>query len=116
MAGRAVESPYPPHLVVLDAATGSVLQEKAFTQPIAAVASDDVRPFLYVVLEDATRGLSLLVLDKANLEVVATMRPSAPTTAETGCCYRAVIAPSRTSNTVHVFWWRYSWEFALPAP
>jgi hypothetical protein len=114
MGGRGMVSPYPPHLVVLDAGTGALLGEKAFTQPIAAVASDDLRPYLYVVLEDNVHGLALQVLDKATLEVVATMRPSAVTTAETGCCYRAVIAPSRVTSTVHVFWWRYSWEFAIP--
>lgn len=116
MGGRGMVSPYSPRLVVLDAGTGGVLQARDFAQTIASVAWDDLRPYSYVVLEDRERGLSLQVLDKSTLEVVATMRPPGAAEAATDCCYRAVIAPSRLTNTVHVFWWRYSWTFTLPAP
>jgi hypothetical protein len=100
--------------MLINPTDGSVLAEKTFEQSIAAVAWDDVRPIVYVALEDGERGPTLLVLDRTTLAEVARMRPPGVVEFAASCCYRAVIAPSRTTDTVHLFWFRWSWEFTLP--
>jgi hypothetical protein len=114
LGGRSLASPFTPRLMLINPTDGSVLAEKTFEQSIAAVAWDDVRPIVYVALEDGERGPTLLVLDRTTLAEVARMRPPGVVEFAASCCYRAVIAPSRTTDTVHLFWFRWSWEFTLP--
>ena len=114
LGGRSIASPYTPRVMLLDPTDGRVIAEKTFELSIAAVAWDDERPFVYVALEDKGRGPILLVLNNTTLAEVARMRPPGIIESSGSCCYRAVIAPSRTTDTVHLFWFRWSWEFTLP--
>lgn len=114
LGGRHVEDRNIPRLVVLDAATGAILADTTFGYTIGAVAWDEERPYIYVLLEDPGSGPILGVFDKTTLAPVALMRPPGVVESASSCCYRAVIAPSRVSDTVHLFWFRWSWRFTLP--
>lgn len=113
LGGRAGTTARPPRVLLLDAATGTVLADTLLDREIFAVAFDPDRPLLYVGVVEPGVGPVVLVLDRATFALRGEMRAPGPVESASSCCYRGVIALNRDPAAMHVFWFRWSWRFAL---
>lgn len=104
-------------LVVVHAATGSVIMDTVVASPVYAVAFDPVRPLFYAVT--STSGQATVdVFDRTTWKLVGLMQAPASTPS---CCGPNAVAAVDRNNNLFVYWsdvttgHAYAWRFSLPS-
>ena len=101
--GRTGRPEGPGRILLLNAATGTVIRDTTVDRRVFAVAIDPVRPLLFVGLIAADDRPVVLVLDRNSFKTLGEL--AVPTTAPS-CflgCYKGVIALSN-APALYVFW------------